>query len=165
MNKTWSKTCPTALLDLRLIISPFSLLTIFHPIVPYLRRTVRDHPKFGLSWQGDELYIRPPFRLRHGKNLLFARSNDNASSPRLVGVIDWDYSHTAPLYFLYEYPTFIQDIIAVLNTSMRKMLSSDSTLFVHSGSSFRPARLVITKFGHVYLQENVQFSTVSWISS
>ena len=62
---------------------------------------------------GDELYIRPPFRLRHadfdGQNLLFARS-DNASSPCLVGVIDWDYSHTAPLYFLYEYPTFIQDI-------------------------------------------------------
>jgi hypothetical protein len=29
--------------------------------------------------------------------------------PRLVGIIDWEYSHTAPLYFLYEYPIFIQD--------------------------------------------------------
>jgi hypothetical protein len=26
-----------------------------------------------------------------------------------VGVIDWEYAHTSPLYFLYDYPIFIQD--------------------------------------------------------
>ncbi|KAF8338464.1 hypothetical protein F5887DRAFT_514377 [Amanita rubescens] len=47
----------------------------------------------------NEPYIRPPFRLR-----------DGTSPPRLIGVIDWDHAHAAPLYFLYEYPIFIQDV-------------------------------------------------------
>ncbi|KIL68648.1 hypothetical protein M378DRAFT_8688 [Amanita muscaria Koide BX008] len=64
----------------------------------------------------NEPHIRPPFRLRHadfdGQNLLFTDPtlNDGTSPPRLVGVIDWDHAHVAPLYFLYEYPVFIRDL-------------------------------------------------------
>ena len=68
-----------------------------------------------IASHGNEPYIRPPFRLRHadfdGQNLLFTDPtlSDGTSPPRLVGVIDWDHAHVAPLYFLYEYPVFIQD--------------------------------------------------------
>src|SRR6266576_993830 len=56
-----------------------------------------------------------PFRLQHGdfdgQNLLFTdpKLSDGTSPPHLVGVIDWDHTHTTPLYFLYEYPIFIRD--------------------------------------------------------
>ena len=68
-----------------------------------------------LASHGNESYIRPPFRLQHGdfdgQNLLFTDPalSDGTSPPRLVGLIDWEHTHTAPLYFLYEYPMFIQD--------------------------------------------------------
>ncbi|KAF5383119.1 hypothetical protein D9615_005056 [Tricholomella constricta] len=56
--------------------------------------------------------IRPPFRLYHddfdAQNMLFSNPT-NDEPPRLTGIIDWEYAHTAPLYFLYEYPIFIQD--------------------------------------------------------
>ena len=63
--------------------------------------------------------LSPPFRLIHAdfdaQNLLFtggiadnSGAND-AASPRLSGVIDWKYAYTGPVYFLYEYPIFIQD--------------------------------------------------------
>lgn len=55
-----------------------------------------------------------PFRLTHadfdGQNFLFTEfSITGGASPRLTGVIDWENACTAPLYFLYEYPIFIQD--------------------------------------------------------
>lgn len=58
--------------------------------------------------------IRPPFRLLHtdfdGQNMLFTDpKHTNGAPPRLTGIIDWEHAHTAPLYFLYEYPIFIQD--------------------------------------------------------
>ncbi|KIM87993.1 hypothetical protein PILCRDRAFT_85748 [Piloderma croceum F 1598] len=58
--------------------------------------------------------IRPPFRLLHAdfddQNVLFTDPKyTNGAPPRLTGVIDWEYAHTAPVYFLYEYPIFIQD--------------------------------------------------------
>jgi len=68
-----------------------------------------------LASHGKESYIRPPFRLLHGdfdgQNLLFTdpKLSDGTSPPRLVSVIDWDHTHTVPLYFLYEYPMFIRD--------------------------------------------------------
>lgn len=74
--------------------------------------TVRDILANYFASHDNEPYIRPPFRLRHtdldGQNLLLTDS-DGTSPPRLVGVIDWDHAHVAPLYFLYEYPIFIQD--------------------------------------------------------
>jgi Phosphotransferase enzyme family len=58
--------------------------------------------------------IRPPFRLLHadfdGQNMLFTDpKRTNGAPPQLTGIIDWEYAHAAPLYFLYEYPIFIQD--------------------------------------------------------
>jgi aminoglycoside phosphotransferase (APT) family kinase protein len=59
-----------------------------------------------------------PFRLIHAdfdaQNLLFTGGiSDNADNdnlpPRISGLIDWEYAYIGPLYFLYEYPIFIQD--------------------------------------------------------
>jgi aminoglycoside phosphotransferase (APT) family kinase protein len=61
----------------------------------------------------DEAYIQPPFCLIHadfdGQNMLFLDSLDG-SGPKLTGLIDFEYAFTGPLYFLYEYPIFIQDV-------------------------------------------------------
>ncbi len=63
--------------------------------------------------QTDQAYIQPPFCLIHadfdGQNMLFLDSPDG-SGPRLTGLIDFEYAFTGPLYFLYEYPIFIQDV-------------------------------------------------------
>ncbi|KAF7553693.1 hypothetical protein G7Z17_g3435 [Cylindrodendrum hubeiense] len=57
-------------------------------------------------------YLQPSFSMIHadfdGQNMLFEEQT-GGSPPRLSGIIDWEYSYTGPLYFLYEYPTFIQD--------------------------------------------------------
>ncbi|KAF7192352.1 Altered inheritance of mitochondria protein 9, mitochondrial [Pseudocercospora fuligena] len=61
---------------------------------------------------GNHHLLDPPFRLMHGdldlQNILFSTSDDG-SPPKLTGVIDWDGSMTFPLYYLFEYPIFIQD--------------------------------------------------------
>jgi aminoglycoside phosphotransferase (APT) family kinase protein len=61
----------------------------------------------------DQAYIQPPFCLIHadfdGQNMLFRDSLDG-SGPKLTGLIDFEYAFTGPLYFLYEYPIFIQDV-------------------------------------------------------
>jgi Phosphotransferase enzyme family len=63
----------------------------------------------------------PPFRLIHAdfdaQNLLFTGgpSSDDGHEPsdttpvHLSGVLDWEYAFIGPLYYLYEYPIFIQD--------------------------------------------------------
>ncbi|KAL4889381.1 hypothetical protein BDV59DRAFT_205367 [Aspergillus ambiguus] len=63
----------------------------------------------------DASYFHPPFRLIHpdfdAQNLLFVKPADNSEArPCLSGVIDFEYAHTGPLYYLYEYPIFIQDV-------------------------------------------------------
>ena len=35
--------------------------------------------------------------------------DDRSKPPKLSGIIDWDYTYTGPLYYLYEYPVFIRD--------------------------------------------------------
>jgi Phosphotransferase enzyme family len=62
-----------------------------------------------------------PFRLTHvdfdAQNILFTGTGgifnipgaDDSGPPRLSGVIDWEHACTGPLYYLYEYPIFIQD--------------------------------------------------------
>jgi len=71
-----------------------------------------------ISTQGNSPPLSGPFRLIHAdfdaQNLLFtggisANSVEDADPPRLCGVIDWEYAYTGPVYFLYEYPIFIQD--------------------------------------------------------
>jgi hypothetical protein len=41
--------------------------------------------------------------------MLFLESPDG-SGPKLTGLIDFEFAHTGPLYHLYEYPIFIQDV-------------------------------------------------------
>ncbi|KAK3050939.1 hypothetical protein LTR09_008017 [Extremus antarcticus] len=57
--------------------------------------------------------LQPPFRLIHAdfdaQNLLFIQS-DGAQEPKLSGILDWDHAHTGPLYYLFDYPIFIQDV-------------------------------------------------------
>ncbi|KAE9409979.1 hypothetical protein BT96DRAFT_1077396 [Gymnopus androsaceus JB14] len=59
-------------------------------------------------------FLCPPFRLIHGdfdgQNILITRSADEKRLPRITAIIDWENSYTGPLYFLYEYPIFIQDV-------------------------------------------------------
>ena len=63
--------------------------------------------------QNAQAYLQPPFCLIHAdldaQNMLFLDSPDG-SGPKLTGLIDFEYAFTGPLYFLYEYPIFIQDV-------------------------------------------------------
>ncbi|KAI7192161.1 hypothetical protein D0869_07437 [Hortaea werneckii] len=56
--------------------------------------------------------LNPPWRLIHvdfnWQNALF-RQDESGGPPRLSGVLDWDCSFVGPVYYLYEYPPFIQD--------------------------------------------------------
>lgn len=78
-----------------------------------------------LALHADEPYLRQPFGMIHadfdGQNMLFVEQPDGLP-PKLSGVIDFEYSHTGPLYFLYEYPIFIQDV------SWSKELYADNAL-------------------------------------
>ncbi|KAK7424017.1 hypothetical protein QQX98_000627 [Neonectria punicea] len=57
--------------------------------------------------------LKPPFAMIHAdfdaQNMLFLDSPDG-SGPILTGLIDFEFAHTGPVYFLYEYPIFIQDV-------------------------------------------------------
>ncbi|KAL6918797.1 hypothetical protein FSHL1_002791 [Fusarium sambucinum] len=59
------------------------------------------------------IYLKPPFAFIHAdfdaQNMLFLESPDG-SGPKLTGLIDFEFAHTGPLYYLYEYPIFIQDV-------------------------------------------------------
>lgn len=58
-------------------------------------------------------FLAPPFRLIHGdfdaQNILVTAPTDE-DPPRITAIIDWENSYVGPLYFLYEYPIFIQDV-------------------------------------------------------
>jgi hypothetical protein len=59
------------------------------------------------------VHLKPPFAFIHAdfdaQNMLFLESPDG-SGPKLTGLIDFEFAHTGPLYYLYEYPIFIQDV-------------------------------------------------------
>jgi hypothetical protein len=78
-----------------------------------IRSKIESIVKSYLSVHSNQSIVSP-FRLIHAdfdsQNLLFIHDTTVPSGPpRLSGVIDWEYSHTGPLYFLYDYPIFIQD--------------------------------------------------------
>lgn len=60
----------------------------------------------------DEPHLHAPYRLIHpdldGKNMIFIQDKGN-QPPKLSGVIDWEHAYTGPLYYLYDFPIFIQD--------------------------------------------------------
>ncbi|KAM0438678.1 hypothetical protein ACHAPT_001434 [Fusarium lateritium] len=61
----------------------------------------------------DTSHLKPPFSMIHAdfdaQNMLFLDAPDG-SGPKLSGLIDFEYAHTGPDYFLYESPIFIQDV-------------------------------------------------------
>ncbi|KAL2186642.1 hypothetical protein L209DRAFT_765504 [Thermothelomyces heterothallicus CBS 203.75] len=79
-----------------------------------------DHPKGPFRSTAEYLRsfisaesLQPPYCLIHadfdGQNMFFLEPSDG-SGPKLSGLIDFEYAHTGPLYFLYDYPIFIQDM-------------------------------------------------------
>ncbi len=65
--------------------------------------------------QTEAAYLDPPFCMIHadldGQNMLFMPlADDDDSGPQLTGLIDFEYAHTGPLYYLYEHPIFVQDV-------------------------------------------------------
>lgn len=94
---------------LQSFISPDSvksptLRDLFHEIREELATFMR---------QNDQLFLKPPFSLIHAdfdaQNMLFLEASDG-SGPKLTGLIDFEFAHTGPAYFLYEHPIFIQDV-------------------------------------------------------
>lgn len=61
----------------------------------------------------DEPHLNAPYCLIHpdfdSKNMIFVQDKDGNQPPKLSGIIDWEHAYTGPLYYLYEYPIFIQD--------------------------------------------------------
>lgn len=94
---------------LQSFISPDSvesptLRDLFHEVCEELATFMR---------QNDQLFFKPPFALIHAdfdaQNMLFLDASDG-SGPRLMGLIDFEFAHTGPAYFLYGHPIFIQDV-------------------------------------------------------
>lgn len=75
---------------------------------------IRQHLSAYLSSKSETSCYGPPFRLIHddldAQNLLFVKQQDCQKPPILSGVIDFEYAYTGPLYYLHEYPIFIQDV-------------------------------------------------------
>lgn len=61
--------------------------------------------------------LRAPYGLLHtdldSQNLLFVFPSSEADTreplPVLTGVLDWEYAATAPRFFIYDFPLFLQD--------------------------------------------------------
>jgi hypothetical protein len=57
--------------------------------------------------------LNAPYGLLHDdfqyQNMLVVR-DDKTSAPRISAIIDWDYSQTAPLETIWEYPVLITDV-------------------------------------------------------
>ncbi|KIJ27520.1 hypothetical protein M422DRAFT_71619 [Sphaerobolus stellatus SS14] len=90
----------------------------------------------------------------------------NDGHPRLTAVIDWEFSHTVPLYFLYKYPIFIQDVDwskelytrnVVLRSSFRRSLRNQ---FTNSLQDFEQAKVTLpngkcsrlNRFSQIFMQ-------------
>jgi hypothetical protein len=79
------------------------LVEVYDNVTKMLERSLKgeQHAMFG-----------PPFVMTHadfdGQNMMFTQPEDG-SPPKLTGLIDFEYAHSGPMYWLYEYPRFIQD--------------------------------------------------------
>ncbi|KAJ5256766.1 hypothetical protein N7478_012870 [Penicillium angulare] len=67
------------------------------------------------SSKSDAPCFGPLIRLIHtdydAQNLLLVNSRDSSDKPPVLsGVIDFEYAYAGPLYYLYEYPIFFQDV-------------------------------------------------------
>lgn len=74
---------------------------------------IKSELKTYLMAHKGEPHLRAPYCLIHpdfdGKNMIFVHDKDSKYPPKLSGIIDWEHAYTGPLYYLYEYPIFIQD--------------------------------------------------------
>lgn len=82
------------------------------PEVKALYPAIRKRIHEDLEEQTDDPLYNAPFRLMHGNfdghNMLFTWPNKNVAQ-KLSAIVDWDYSYAGPLYYLYDYPAFVQD--------------------------------------------------------
>jgi fructosamine-3-kinase len=73
---------------------------------------IRDELRSFLEKEASNPTLKAPYRLIHGdlasQNILVLKG-DPTQSIKISGIIDWDYSHTGPLYYLCEYPHDILD--------------------------------------------------------
>ncbi|GAB1728077.1 hypothetical protein NU195Hw_g5816t1 [Hortaea werneckii] len=73
---------------------------------------IKDNLEVLLAEQISRPIVSPPWRLIHGdfdsQNILFERDK-SSGLPTLSGMIDWDNSYAGPVYYLFDYPIFIQD--------------------------------------------------------
>lgn len=76
-------------------------------LYPAIKEKLSEH----LEQNAGNPTLSAPYRLIHPdlnfRNLLVTQ--EEGKSPKICGVIDWDWSYTGLLYFLYEYPLSIQD--------------------------------------------------------
>jgi hypothetical protein len=90
-----------------------SAKSVESPELKTLFQQIQDEIDQFLALNGHAPYLQSPFCLIHadfdGQNMLFIESADGPEL-KLVGLIDFEYAYTGPLYFLYEYPIFIQDV-------------------------------------------------------
>ena len=143
-----------------------------------IRVRIKEHR----ASQSSNAIYNPPFRLQYydfeGQNLLFDWP-DPALPPKLSGVINWDHAFTGPLYYLYEYPIFIQDVdwspeLYDDNKILRKHFILTLLRRCEKGSSarddvrecFRQKSYLYNKFMDLFLgsvmEEEHELSTVEW---
>lgn len=76
-------------------------------------KEVKSELKTYLMANKDEPCLHAPYHLIHpdldGRNMLFVYDRDSNQPPQLSGIVDWEHTYTGPLYYLYEYPIFIQE--------------------------------------------------------
>ncbi|KAJ3506907.1 hypothetical protein NLJ89_g6602 [Agrocybe chaxingu] len=101
---------PTTLDYLQSFLEDVPHLPRLEPLMADVKLLLRAH--FGS--QDPARLLQPPFRLIHAdfdaQNMLFTTPNNKSNDPpRLTAILDWEYAHTGPLYFLYDYPIFVQD--------------------------------------------------------
>jgi len=74
---------------------------------------IKEELRFFFEKNADNLALNAPFGLLHSdfdyQNMLVVHQDKN-SAPTISAIIDWDWSHTAPLMSVLEYPTFITDV-------------------------------------------------------
>lgn len=124
-----------------------------------------------LTWHGDEPYIRrlqrPDF---DAHNFIFTDPslNDGTSPLRLIGVTDWGYAHTSPLYLHHPFISSMNTLFsyrawARSQNSTRSMPHSDHTLFMLSDNNFHAIQFAMPKPGLAYLRGSARLLTASII--
>lgn len=112
--------------------------------------------------------LHAPYRLIHGdfesQNFLVVQE-DPTRPPKITGVIDWEWSHTGLLYYLCEYPKWIQDIDSQRNkfrankvlrkhfvSSLAECFPKRSAEREHVKCCFREKSHTLNKFRNIFMK-------------